>query len=211
MFSRLTGQLRRALRPGASSPDSIPERRDGLRVAQQARTITVLTAGVRTAFRLRNISARGASGEADVELRDGAQVVLEFERGQEVLGAVKWTQGALAGIAFASPVALDIIRYRADPDEPRRTRATRYNVARPATIMIGTLSRAAVVRNISATGMMLESAFTLEPGQRIRVTCGPMTLDCQVRWSRHGMAGLSFRRPISLDAFSGEDASVDEG
>lgn len=198
MFPRVKDRLRRAFAP-AEAP---PERREGQRVAQDARTITVSTAGVRTAFRLRNLSTRGASGEADIELRDGAQVVLEFERGQEVAGVVKWTRGPLAGIAFPAPIALDIIRCRTDGEGPQRERARRYNVARPATVVIGALSRAAVIRNISASGMLLESAFTLEPGQRVQVSCGAMLMECQVRWSRHGMAGLAFLRPISLDAFN---------
>lgn len=205
MFSRLTGPLRRALGAGAEAPAAAPERRQGTRVEQEQRTVTLSTAGVRTAFRLRNLSARGASGEADIELRDGSQVVLEFERGQEVPGVVQWTKGTLAGIAFASPISLDIIRFRAGAGEPPNDRAKRYNVTRPATITLGKLSRAATVRNISATGMMVESAFNLEPGQRIRVACGGLTLDCQVRWSRHGMAGLAFKRPISLDAFGDAD------
>ena len=203
MLSRLTGPLRRALGAADESNEQAhAERRKGLRVAQEARTITLSTAGVRTAFRLRNLSARGASGEADIELRDGASVVLEFERGQEVAGVVQWTKGAVAGIVFPAPIALDIIRFRDGPNAPRQERAPRYNVSRAATITLGTLSRAATIRNISSTGMMIESAFTLQSGQRVTVATGKMVIHCQVRWSRHGMAGLAFNRPISLDAFS---------
>lgn len=206
-IAALSGRLRHMF--GGAAPEALAERRDGLRVEQIARTITLLTAGVRIDFKLRNLSTRGCSGEAEVSLNDGAYVTLEFERGQEVAGVVKWTKESLVGIAFPSPVSLDIIRFNPNAADPKHERAPRYNVSRPATITLGPLSRAAVIRNISTTGMLVESAFTLQSGQRVRVSCGAMTLDCQVRWSRHGMAGLAFFRPISLDRFSDAEMAPD--
>lgn len=208
-FASLSGRLRSML--GASTgvaSEASGDRREGLRVDQSARTITLSTAGVRIAFKLRNLSTRGCSGEAEVELREGAYVTLEFERGQEVPGVVKWTKESLVGVAFSTPVSLDVIRFNPHGN-PKQERAPRYNVSRPATISLGPLARAAVIRNISSTGMMVESAFTLQSGQRVRVTCGAMTIDCQVRWSRHGMAGLAFFRQISLDRFSDADMAPD--
>ncbi len=74
------------------------------------------------------------------------------------------------------------------------------------TLMVGKLVRAGAgeqlcrVRNISATGMMLETPFPLREGDRIAVElrCGQL-LEGAIMWTSAGRAGVQFTAPIDVE------------
>lgn len=74
------------------------------------------------------------------------------------------------------------------------------------TLMVGKLICAAAgeqlcrVRNISATGMMLESSFPLHEGDRIKVElrCNQQ-LEGDIMWTSSGRAGVQFVSPIDVE------------
>jgi len=206
MLTSIADRLRNFFFEGGHDSD----RRAEERVDQDQRTIVLDTERVKTAFRLRNLSSRGASGETDIILAIGDPVTLEFERGETAQGTVKWLRGKVVGIAFGSPLSLDVVQAREVAPERFRNRAARYQVKRAAIVVLGRQRRPAVIRNVSTTGMMIESAFTLMPGQNVVVEVGTMEIGAQVRWSGHGRAGLVFNKPISLERFDSIDAGMNE-
>ncbi len=72
------------------------ERRRHERVGTENRTLQLLIDGSPHAFAIHNISAGGLMGR--------------FEGGIIVPATVKWTEGELTGLAFSSPVLLDLSR-----------------------------------------------------------------------------------------------------
>lgn len=80
-----------------------------------------------------------------------------------------------------------------------------------ATLLVGKLSHEANsgqlcrVRNISATGMQIDTIATLEPGLHISVElrCGSF-LTGTIAWTQDRRAGVRFDSPIEVDAILGK-------
>jgi hypothetical protein len=86
------------------------ERRRHERIEAAGRTLQLLIDGSPHSFALHNISAGGLMGNDPVGLAPKSTVHVRFERGILVPAVVRWTEGALTGLAFTSPVLLDISR-----------------------------------------------------------------------------------------------------
>jgi hypothetical protein len=85
-------------------------RRRHERVDAAGRTLQLLIDGAPHAFALHNISASGLMGDDPVGLAPHSTVHVRFEGGILVPAEVRWTEGALTGLAFSAPVLLDISR-----------------------------------------------------------------------------------------------------
>jgi hypothetical protein len=86
------------------------ERRRHERIKAAGRTLQLLIDGSPHSFALHNISAGGLMGDDPVGLRPRSSVQVRFEGGILVPAVVRWTEGALTGLAFTSPVLLDTSR-----------------------------------------------------------------------------------------------------
>lgn len=103
VISRMSGT-------GATEDIDWAERREHERLAAANRTLQLLIDGSPHAFALRNISSGGVMGDDPVGLAPGSEVQVRFEGGILVPAEVRWTEGALTGLAFTSPVLLDLGR-----------------------------------------------------------------------------------------------------
>jgi hypothetical protein len=86
------------------------ERRRHERIKAAGRTLQLLIDGSPHSFALHNISAGGLMGDDPVGLAPKSTVHVRFEGGILVPAVVRWTEGALTGLAFTSPVLLDTSR-----------------------------------------------------------------------------------------------------
>ena len=86
------------------------EKRRHERVASEGRKLQLLIDGAPSALAVHDISAGGLKGENPVGLVPGTSVQVRFEGGILVPARVRWTDGDLAGLAFAAPVVLDLSR-----------------------------------------------------------------------------------------------------
>lgn len=86
------------------------ERRQHERIRSAGRTLQLLIDGSPHAFAVQNISAGGLMGADPVGLLPSTNVQVRFEGGILVPAVVKWTEGDLTGLAFSSPVLLDLSR-----------------------------------------------------------------------------------------------------
>lgn len=178
------------------------------RFAQQGATATLAVDGARQELRLANLSLSGASGSCAKPPRIGAVVELTFRNGRQMIGRVRWVRESLIGIEFMGRLPLDMLRA---PAAGHRNRAPRYRVAREATVAANGGLRPAVIRNVSVLGMMIETGFSLMPGQSIEIRTGALApIVGQVRWARNGRAGVQLAQALSIaefDAGSGPAAS----
>ena len=86
------------------------ERRQHERIKAGGRTLQLLIDGSPHAFAIQNISAGGLMGADPVGLAPANKVQVRFEGGILVPAVVRWTEGDLTGLAFTSPVLLDLSR-----------------------------------------------------------------------------------------------------
>ena len=84
------------------------ERREHERIRTAGRTLQLLIDGSPHAFAIQNISAGGLMGSDPVGLTPSTKVQVRFEGGILVPAEVKWIDGPLTGLAFTSPVLLDL-------------------------------------------------------------------------------------------------------
>jgi hypothetical protein len=86
------------------------ERREHERIKSAGRTLQLLIDGSPRAFAIQNLSAGGVMGSDPVGLEPHTKVQVRFEGGILIPAEVKWTKGPLTGLAFTSPVLLDLSR-----------------------------------------------------------------------------------------------------
>jgi hypothetical protein len=72
--------------------------------------LQLLIDGSPRAFAIQNLSAGGVMGSDPVGLEPNTKVQVRFEGGILIPAEVKWTKGPLTGLAFTSPVLLDLSR-----------------------------------------------------------------------------------------------------
>jgi hypothetical protein len=92
--------------------------------------------------------------------------------------------------------------YQTDPSPPRLERAPRATTLLITAKLIADGAEGLCrVRNMSATGMMIEMYMDLVQGAEVRVDlrCG-WDLQARVVWTRTGVAGLAFLAPIDVKA-----------
>lgn len=76
--------------------------------------------------------------------------------------------------------------------EPRRSRVFLTAMVEP-----GTGPVAARIRDISATGALLESEFVPKGGQTLALSCGTTKLEARVAWADRGWFGVEFASPLA--------------
>lgn len=106
-------ELNRIRQPKPTAPNGEvdwADRRGHERIAAANRTLQLLIDGSPHAFALHNISSGGVMGSDPVGLAPSTAVQVRFEGGILVPAVVRWTDGPLTGLAFSSPVLLDINR-----------------------------------------------------------------------------------------------------
>ena len=78
------------------------------------------------------------------------------------------------------------------------TRAPRKNIFLTATLLVGGMGRPVRVRNLSASGALVESANLPETGNTAVLQRGSLRAECTLVWQSGGRGGLHFARPIDL-------------
>ena len=150
-------------------------------------------------IRIHNASSTGLMGEADAELSIGQQVHRSLGSTSYFEGVIKWTTGRKFGLALANALTLITGQKTSwqESDGVHEGRAVRVPLDVPAQLCLSRPPRPATVRNISETGMLLDSGPDLRPGQPLIVAIrGRGCVHGRVQWTVGGKAG--FRSEGSL-------------
>ena len=92
----------------ADATDGWEERRQHERIRSRGRTLQLMVDGSPHSFALENLSAGGVMGRNPAGVTVGTRLHVRFEGGILVPAEVKWTEGDLVGLAFTSPLMLDL-------------------------------------------------------------------------------------------------------
>lgn len=149
---------------------------------------------------IQNVSADGFMGEADVELTVGETLHLTLDNKAYQTGTVRWTEGRHFGVHFETPLARIGAGDEIDTGtmESHRPRARRATMNIPARLCLGRAPQPATVRNVSQSGMLLETD-NLDSGQHILVKLGDRSPVAAVaKWANQGQVGVETAEPVGI-------------
>ena len=177
-----------------------PERRSSERHIKILRVGTMVVDGRRELCLIRNISAGGVMAHVYSHLMPGQRVSIELKTSQPVTGRVVWTRGGNAGVQFDAPVDVaDLLATPQVADHGWRPRTPRVEIDRMATLRAGARTWWVHARDISQSGVKIETDAEEAPGvgEDVVITLeGFRPLAGQVRWSAEGSCGISFNQLI---------------
>jgi hypothetical protein len=177
-----------------------PERRNTERHIKILRVGILIVDGRRELCLIRNLSAGGLMAHLYSNMHSGQRVTVELKTNQQVSGTVVWVREANAGIAFDTKV--DIGELLANPpvlDNGWRARSPRVEIERLATLRNGGRTLSVNVRDISQSGVKVETEEVLEVGSDVVVTLDNFRpIAGVVRWQADRTAGIAFNGLIPL-------------
>ena len=175
-----------------------PERRREERHLKILRVGTLIAGGCRELCLIRNISAGGVMAHVYSKLLSGQRVAVEFKAHQPVDGRVIWVRDANAGIQFDA--AMDVAELLANPqllDNGWRPRTPRVEIDRMATLRVGATTNWVHARDISQSGVKVETDQPIEPDTEVVLTLEDFRpLHGVVRWAAGGRCGIAFNQLI---------------
>ena len=175
-----------------------PERRTGERHLKILRVGTLILNGRRELCLIRNISAGGLMAHVYSLIQPGEQVAVELKTNQQIAGRVVWTRGGNAGIQFDAVV--DVAELLANPpvmDNGWRPRSPRVEIDRTARLRAGARTVWGRARDISQTGVKIETDQAPDEGVEVVITLeGFRTVHGVVRWRSDTVCGIAFNEMI---------------
>jgi len=175
-----------------------PERRGAERHIKILRVGTLVVDGRRELCLIRNISAGGVMAHVYSCFDPGQRVTVELKTSQPVTGRVVWVRGGNAGIQFDA--AMDVAELLANPrvlDNGWRPRTPRVEVDRMATLRIGARTSWVQARDVSQSGVKIETCTPPAAGEEVVVTLeGLPPRHGVVRWQTENFCGIAFNQLI---------------
>jgi PilZ domain-containing protein len=182
----------------SSEVPSPPERRGAERHIKILRVGTLVVDGRRELCLIRNISAGGVMAHVYSCFDPGQRVTVELKASQPVTGRVVWVRGGNAGIQFDS--AMDVAELLANPrvlDNGWRPRTPRVEIDRVATLRIGARTAWVDARDISQSGVKIETCTPPATGEEVVLTLeGLPPRHGVVRWQSGKLCGIAFNQLI---------------
>lgn len=199
IIERLRGLL--PLGPTSSGQPNVDDRRVTHRRAVFLRA-TIYPVDVFCIARIRDVSATGLRGEANVELAIGQTIHLTIDEHNYHAGVVKWVRDREFGldIVNANKIFGCKSTYMDHGDrEGHQPRAPRSKINMTARFVMGRPPRPAIVRNLSAGGMLLETGPGLKTGQHlvVRVSNSPPIYG-RAQWTGESQIGFKAEHTISV-------------
>jgi hypothetical protein len=177
-----------------------PERRQQERFLKILRVGTLVIGGRRELCLIRNISAGGLMAHVYSNVAPGQRVTVELKTSQQVSGEIVWVRDANAGISFDTEI--DIEELLANPavlDNGWRARAPRIEVDRPANLRAGARMHRIRTRDISQSGLKIESDANFEAGDAVVLMLDDFPpIPGVVRWQSGRACGISFNEVVPL-------------
>jgi hypothetical protein len=151
---------------------------------------------------IQNVSANGFMGQADVELTVGETLHLTLDDKAFQTGTVRWTEGQVFGVSFDSPLARtgagdDELDYGTMPEHKPRARRSTLNI--PARLNLGRPPEPAKVKNVSQSGMLLETTANVGAGQHVLIKLGDRSpVAAVVKWRKDDHIGIETAEPVGI-------------
>lgn len=158
--------------------------------------------------RVTDLSRSGLRGATDIPLAVGQLVFVSLDELTHCSGTIRWTQDHRFGLKFSR--MLDVIPDIQNVDvgilPGQQDRMPRISTNLRAKISICSWSCGAKIRNVSKSGMMVETQYPLTAKQPLLVSLsnGKM-LTADVRWVEGERVGIELCSPLSILQFTHGD------
>lgn len=204
--------MRMAFENSISDASAFPSLEDGVQKSKrsEARQRVLLRAQVHAVnqqaeVHIGDLSRGGFRGSTDIALDAGQMVFISLDDITHCLGTVRWTQDRRFGVKFCQP--LDMLPSGSQTDLGKvpghQARMSRITTHLKAKISLFNNSYSAKIRNISKSGMMVETDVPLTPSEQlfIKLSDGKI-LAADVRWVEGDRVGVQLAGSASLLQFT---------
>ena len=177
------------------------ERRTNARTATIFRPVLIETAEFSGFCLVRNLSERGIMGHVYTDFAENLPVTIHFGQATKVSGILVWCADGRVGVRFSHAVDVDAILadLAAKVVNGKLNRAPRLQIRCLGKLVIGDRTLAIEVQDVSQRGIKISASFIL-PGDELYVEMsGIERRKAIVRWTKDGVAGLHFVRPLSFE------------
>ncbi len=223
-------RIRSTIFGGVAAAPSANDHRDDVRHRLSRETATVGYDGAMVDADLINLSGGGAMIEAGFSPALWDRVDLYLGDGNPIECAVRWLRNGRIGLEFAHETQIDCTpeerdalllevirrsfpdlhlgcsettRAKADPVDVSRRGPRRHPLIWNGKIAWQQQARTVRLRNISTSGVLIDSPFDFPEGTDLTLDLGKSgQYEATVGWSRGGQAGLVFKSPFELSALA---------
>lgn len=148
-----------------------------------------------------DLSRSGLRGKSDIAMSVGQKVFISLDEMTHCSGTVRWTQDRRFGLKFDN--LLEILPSHSPADSGTRPdhqqRMPRMTTNLQAKIRLSSWSCGAKIRNISKSGMMLETDRPLHTNQQLLVSLSDgRILIADIRWVEGDRVGIHLANPVSI-------------
>lgn len=148
-----------------------------------------------------DISRNGLRGATDVTLRIGQPAYVSLDDMTYIAGSIRWVKDGRFGMKFSKLHDLPPERGYTNRDNlpSFHERMPRTPIHLEAKLCLSGWSSAARIRNVSKTGMMIETDLPVSPEQQLLVNLSDgKILDATVKWVEGERVGIQLAAPVSI-------------
>lgn len=148
-----------------------------------------------------DISRDGLRGATDVNLRIGQPAYVSLDDMTYIAGSIRWTKDGRFGMKFSKPhnALCEYSHPFQNPMPTYQERMPRTAIRLEAKLCLSSWSAAARIRNVSKTGMMIETDLPVAPDQQLLVNLSDgKILDANVKWVEGERVGIQLAAPVSI-------------
>lgn len=185
--------------PDAEIAQSMSKRRENRqRVLLRAQVHVVR---LQSELMVTDISRSGLRGATDINLRVGQAAFISLDDLTHVAGSIRWIQDGRFGMKFSK--MLDVLPACAHVDlghlPDHQERMPRTATRLKARMSLSSWSSAARIRNVSKTGMMIETDLPVIPDQQLLINLSDGKIfDAEVKWVEGDRVGIQLATPVSI-------------
>lgn len=148
-----------------------------------------------------DISRSGLRGATDINLRVGQTAFISLDDLTHVAGSIRWIQDGRFGMKFSK--MLDVLPACAHVDlghmPDHQERMPRTATRLKARLSLSSWSSGARIRNVSKTGMMIETDLPVIPEQQLLINLSDGKIfDAKVKWIEGDRVGIQLATPVSI-------------
>lgn len=140
-----------------------------------------------------NVSKGGLAAETDANVQVGQPLLFSLDGKSFHRGIVRWKRGRRLGLNLENALAVCGLEDETDHGflGEHQARATRHEVQLSAKVAVGSLSYRSTVRDVSQSGLRLETSVLLTEGQQVIIGLKdrPLILAI-VQWVSGGLVGV---------------------
>lgn len=148
-----------------------------------------------------DISRSGLRGATDINLRVGQTAFISLDDLTHVAGSIRWIQDGRFGMKFSK--MLDVLPACAHVDlghlPDHQERMPRTATRLKARLSLSSWSSTARIRNVSKTGMMIETDLPVIPEQQLLINLSDGKIfDAKVKWIEGDRVGIQLATAVSI-------------